>query len=89
MNRTPRNPPIMAKAPILKIPGLNPHMKSAGMVKIMPEASDELAEPVVWAILQSKMVLFPKTGVSALKTATAMTAKGIAVEMVKPTLSPK
>jgi hypothetical protein len=61
--------------PILNRLGLKPQRKRAGMVKIIPEAREELAEPVVWAILQSKIVLFPMIGLNALNTATEITAK--------------
>ncbi len=54
-----------------------------------PEANEELAEPVVWAILQSKIVLFPRIGPNALNTATEITASGMAVDMVSPTLNPR
>ncbi len=56
---------------------------------MIPEAKEELAEPVVWAILQSKIVLFPRIGLNALNTATEITARGIAVDIVNPTLNPK
>jgi hypothetical protein len=69
--------------------GLNPHKKRAGMVNISPDAKEELAEPVVWAMLLSKMELFPRIGVKTLNTATAMTAKGMAVEIVRPTCKPR
>jgi hypothetical protein len=86
---TPRIPPSRAKEPILKRLGLKPHIKRAGMVKISPEAREELAEPVVWAMLQSRIELFPRRGRNALKTATEITARGIAVEIVSPTLKPR
>jgi hypothetical protein len=47
MKRTPSTPPNRARIPILKILGLNPHRNRAGIVKMIPEAKEELAEPVV------------------------------------------
>jgi len=35
-------------------------MKSAGMVKMVPEASEEEAEPAVWPMLTSRMVPLPR-----------------------------
>ncbi len=58
------------------------------MVKMIPDAKEELADPVVCAILASRIVLFPKRGDRALKTATEITARGIDVEIVSPTLKP-
>ena len=56
---------------------------------MIPEARDELADPVVWAMLHSKMELFPIRGVNTLNMATEMTARGIAVEIVSPTRNPR
>ena len=54
-----------------------------------PEASDELADPVVAAMFCSSTFDEPRIGVNNLKTATETMANGIAVEMVKPTRKPK
>lgn len=75
--------------PILNRLGLKPQRKRAGIVKMSPEANEELADPVVWAILQSKIVLFPRIGLNALNTATEITARGMAVDIVSPTLNPR
>ena len=61
----------------------------AGTVKIIPEAREELAEPVVWDILHSRMVEGPKTGFNNFKIATEITARGMAVLMVSPTFKPR
>jgi hypothetical protein len=89
MNNTPKMPPKSARAPIFQILGLKPQRKSAGMVKMIPEARDELADPVVWAMLHSKIELLPRSGAKTLNMATEITARGMAVDIVKPTLSPR
>jgi len=53
------------------------------------DANEELADPEVWDILQSKIVLFPRIGLNTLNTATEITARGIAVDIVSPTLNPR
>jgi hypothetical protein len=59
------------------------------MVKIVPEANDELADPPVCEMLHSRIVDRPKTGESIRRIATETTASGIAVLMVSPTRSPR
>ncbi len=59
------------------------------MVKMTPEAKDELAEPTVWEILFSKMVVLPNRGLAKRKKATVITATGIEVETVRPAFKPK
>ena len=68
--------------------GAIPHMNSAGMVKIVPEASDDEADPAVCPMLTSRIVLPPMIGRSAANAATMITASGIEVLMVRPTCSP-
>ena len=68
---------------------LYPQMKSAGIVKMIPDAKEELAEPVVWEILHSKIVDFPMIGDNIRNIATDTTARGIAVLIVSPTLNPR
>ena len=57
------------------------------MVKIVPAASDELAEPMVCERLASRII--PRPPPSALKKATVRTAMGIDVETVSPTRRPR
>jgi len=56
---------------------------------MIPEASEELAEPVVWAMLASKMEALPQIFSNDLKSATDITASGMAVLMVSPTRKPR
>ena len=66
---------------------MSPHMNSAGMVKIVPAASEELAEPIVCDMLASSSM--PRPPPIARKSATVSTAMGIEVETVRPTRSPR
>ena len=79
----------MASMAIWKIEGSIPHRNRAGMVKITPEASEELAEPAVWEMLLSRMVARPKNLRVKRKKPTVITATGIEVETVKPTSRPR
>ena len=80
----------MARLAICTSEGLKPHKNSAGMVKITPEAKDELAEPIVWEMLFSRMVVpLPKRALEKRKKATVITATGIDVDTVKPAFNPK
>ena len=67
--------------------GAMPHRKSAGMVKMVPAASEELAEPMVCERLASRII--PRPPPSDLKKATVRTAMGIEVETVRPTRRPR
>jgi hypothetical protein len=63
-----------------------PHRKSAGIVKIVPVASDVDAEATVCERLASRSVpARPKSR----KAATVMTAAGIEAETVMPTRRPR
>jgi hypothetical protein len=62
-------------------------MKSAGIVKMVPDASDELAEPMVCDRLASSSI--PRPPPSTRKSATVSTAIGIEVETVRPTRRPR
>src|SRR6266853_493619 len=55
----------------------------AGRVNTIPAAMDSPAEPVVWTMLFSRMVDFPRVR----KKATANTAIGIDADTVRPILS--
>ena len=59
------------------------------MVKMTPEASEELAEPVVCEILLSSMLARPNKPRVRRKKPTVMTATGIEVETVIPTSKPR
>ena len=63
-----------------------PQRKSAGIVKIVPEASAVEADPIVWEMFASRIVP-PRP--STRKTATAITAAGIEAETVRPTRRPR
>jgi hypothetical protein len=58
------------------------------MVKIVPAASDELADPIVWDMFASRMTP-PDRGLIRRNAATVSTAMGIEVETVSPTRSPR
>ena len=59
------------------------------MVNSVPEATLELAEPMVCAMLASRMCAGRVSERIAVKKATVMTATGIDVEMVRPTRRPR
>ena len=59
------------------------------MVKIVPEASDELAEPIVCDMLASRIIPRPRAEEGSRKKATVRTAMGIDVETVRPTRRPR
>ncbi len=59
------------------------------MVKIIPEANEELADPVVCEMLFSRIVEEPSSGLRMRKKATDTTARGIAVLIVNPTRRPR
>ena len=63
-----------------------PHRNSAGMVKMVPVASEVDAEATVCDRLASRIV--PRVR-SRLNTATVMTAAGIEADTVMPTRSPR
>ena len=66
--------------------GAIPHKKRAGMVKIVPVASDELAEPIVCEMFASSSTSRFRINRNS---ATVSTAIGIDVETVSPTRSPR
>ncbi len=63
-----------------------PHRNSAGIVKIVPVASEVEAEATVWERFASRIV--PRVR-SRLNTATVITAAGIEADTVMPTRSPR
>ena len=64
-------------------------MKRAGMVKRTPEATEELADPTVWEMLDSSMECLNPAAVKARKATTVRTATGIDVLMVRPAIGPR
>ena len=90
MNSTPRSPPksatiVISTSEIATVGSVRCQMKSAGIVKITPAASDSPAEPIVWTMFVSSTVPRPVSR----KTATAMTAAGIEALTVRPTRRPR
>jgi hypothetical protein len=84
---TPRTPPRNASPATCRIVGTTPHMKSAGIVKIVPVASDELALPIVCARFASRRL--PPPFDTARKSIAESTAIGIEVETVSPAFRPR
>jgi hypothetical protein len=83
---SPRTPPRNARTTTCRYGGAIPHRKSAGIVKIVPVASEVEAEPIVCERLASRIVAgFRRSR----KTATVMTAAGIDAETVMPTRRPR
>ncbi len=64
-------------------------MKSAGIVKMIPDASELEADPTVWEKLASSSVDPTPTTESARNSAIVRTATGMEVEIVNPTRSPR
>ena len=86
---TPMRPPHMARAVIWRHAGFIPQMKRAGIVNRTPEATEELAEPMVCDMLASRMLCLKPTAWSSRKATTVSTATGMEVLMVKPALRPR
>ena len=82
-------PPAMARSVICAHAGFMPQMKSAGMVKSTPDATDDEADPTVWEMLDSRMECFSPAAVNARNTTTVSTATGMEVLMVSPARSPR
>lgn len=64
-------------------------MKSAGTVKSTPEATEELAEPIVCDMFASRMLSRTPTSESSRKATTVSTATGIDVLIVSPAFRPR
>ena len=64
-------------------------MNRAGTVKSIPEATDELAEPIVCDMFASRMLLCAPKARSNRKTTTVNTATGIEVLIVRPAFRPR
>src|SRR4029079_18006535 len=79
--------PRKASAATCQSGGANPHRKRAGIVKMVPEASEELADPIVCERFASRMT-GPRAR-RARKRATVRTAIGMDVETVRPTRRPR
>jgi hypothetical protein len=82
----PSMPPSRASIATCHSGGVIPHRKRAGMVKIVPAASDELAEPMVCERLASRRT---SRCLNSRKTATVKTAMGIEVDTVNPAFRPR
>src|ERR1041385_4217833 len=82
----PSSPPSSARIATCQNGGVIPQRNSAGMVKIVPVASDELAEPMVCEMFASRIT--SRRRISR-NSATVSTAMGIEVETVSPTRSPR
>ncbi len=85
-NMTPRMPPIAQTATVIQYgkPCHQPTMMRPGSTKMMA-ASVPAAEAIVWTMLFSRMLEFPTKRMTAIE----MTAAGIEVAKVRPTLSPR
>ena len=79
----------MARRVIWPQAGFIPQMKRAGMVKSTPEATEELADPMVWDMLDSRMECWNPIPDIARNTTTVSTATGIEVLMVRPAIRPR
>ena len=86
MAASPSTAPRIARTTTCRYGGTMPHMKSAGMVKIVPLASDVEAEPMVCDRFASRIV--PRVR-NRRNSATVMTAAGIDAETVRPTRRPR
>ena len=86
MAAMPSTAPRNASVTTCRYGGTMPHRNSAGMVKMVPVASEVDAEATVCDRLASRIV--PRVR-SRLKTATVMTAAGIEADTVMPTRSPR
>ena len=83
---SPSTAPRKQSATTCRYGGTMSHMNSAGMVKIVPLASDVEADPMVCDRLASRIV--PRARKSR-NNATVMTAAGIDAETVRPTRRPR
>src|SRR4051812_16780007 len=84
----PRKPPSSARIATCQNGGAIPHKNSAGIVKIVPVASDELADPIVCEMFASRIMPLRRLGISR-NSATVSTAIGIDVDTVSPTFNPR
>ena len=82
----PRRPPRNASATTCRYGGAMPQRKSAGIVKMVPVASDVEAEATVCERLASRIVPGDR---KSRKAATVITAAGIEAETVMPTRRPR
>ena len=66
-----------------------PQMNRAGMVNSTPDATDELAEPIVCDMFASRMLCCMPKALNNRKATTVSTATGIEVLIVSPALRPR
>ena len=86
MAESPSSPPRNASTTTCQYGGTAPHRNSAGIVKMVPVASEVEAEATVCDMFASSSV--PRVR-SRWKVATVMTAAGIEAETVMPTRRPR
>lgn len=85
MAKVPRIPPDMASKVSCANCGCTPHTYKAGIVKMTPDAIEELAEPIVCDMLVSRMECgLPVIALRDVKVTTESTAMGMDVLMVSP-----
>ena len=89
MASTPMRPPHIARAVIWRQAGFIPQMKRAGIVNRTPEATEELADPMVCDMLASRMLCLKPRAWSRRNVTTVSTATGMDVLMVRPALRPR
>ena len=82
-------PPHIDSSAIWRHAGVMPHMNRAGIVNSTPEATEELADPMVCDMLLSRMVCRTPNELRARNTTTVSTAAGIEVLIVSPALRPR
>jgi hypothetical protein len=79
----------MARRVIWRHSGDIPQMKRAGMVNNTPDATEELADPIVCDMFVSSMLCCRPIAEKIRKATTVSTATGIDVLIVNPAFSPK
>ena len=89
MISTPTSPPHIASSVICLHAGFIPQMNRAGIVNSTPEATDELADPMVCDMLASRMLCFRPSRVKTRNATTVNTATGMEVLIVSPAFSPR
>ncbi len=82
----PSTPPRKQRATTCPYGGAMPQRKRAGMVKMVPDASDVEAEAMVWDRFASRRVALAR---KRRNRATVMTAAGIDADTVMPTRRPR
>ena len=88
MNRTPSAPPVIETSVVVQKSNSDqtPAMMSAGIVKMMPAASDSPADAIVWTMLFSSTV--PERSTPR-RIPMEMTAAGMEALTVIPSFKPR